>query len=196
MEAIMDIVDTEKRELRKKLLGMLLSLTKEEIKRRSGNVKDILSNLQIYRDAKTVMAFFPLKGEVDLLGMIRMALGIKRFCFPVMDAAIGKLRVFQVTDLERDFLPGPYGVMQPDVNRMMEVDVKDIDLVIVPGLAFDRKKNRLGRGRGFYDRFLRDLSPSVRTVGAGFDFQILESLPIHPSNDEKVGFVAGESSSF
>lgn len=185
-------ITSEKKELRQKLLAKLLSLTKEELKRRSQDVQDRLSSLPIYKKAKVIMAYFPLKGEADILGMIRKDLATKRFCFPVMDLEKKEIHPFEVKNLEEDFIRGPFGVMQPDTKRAKKLDTEEIDLVIVPALAFDRGKNRLGRGAGFYDRFLKRIKPPVIKVGIAFDFQILQELPIHSSVDEKVDMIVSE----
>lgn len=181
-----------KNELRDNLLRKLLSLTQEELKRRSEDVTTLLSSLSIYQKAKCIMGYYPLKGEVNILRMVWKALTTKRFCFPVMDTAAKTLKIFEVNDLEKDFKKGPYGVMQPDTQKAKEVNIRDIDLIITPGLAFDRQRNRLGRGAGFYDRFLKKINPPTHKVGVAFEFQILESLPIHPSFDEKVDIVVSE----
>lgn len=186
------VLNSEKKELRQKLLEKLLSLTKDELKRRSENVEKILSGLSIYKQAKVIMAYYPLKGEVDILGMIRKVLGTKRFCFPVVNLDTKRLVAFEVCNLDRDFIKGPFGIMQPDSRKTNEVDVGEIDMVIVPGLAFDLQRNRLGRGGGFYDRFLKKIKPPAKKVGIAFEFQILENLPVHLPLDEKVDIVASE----
>ena len=73
---------------------------------------------------------------------------------------------------------GTYGIAQPYLDPQKVLKLKDIDAVVVPGLAFDRSNNRLGRGAGYYDRFLSSLPETIATVGLAFDFQITESLPI------------------
>lgn len=170
-----------------------MSLTKSEIKRRSRNVEDTLSKLPLYQKAKVIMVYYPLNGEVDILRKIREDSGKKRFCFPVMDLEAKNLRIFEVADLEQDFVLGPHGVRQPDIERTREVDIKDIDMVIVPGLAFDRDKNRLGRGAGFYDRFLQNLVLPTKKVGIAFEFQILENIPANLSWDQKVDTIVSEN---
>ncbi|MDD4293986.1 MAG: 5-formyltetrahydrofolate cyclo-ligase [Candidatus Omnitrophica bacterium] len=184
---------TKKEILRKKLLAKLLLLTNQEIKRRSKYVEKILSELPIYRKAKCIMAFFPLKGEVNLLGMFRKD-KIKQFCFPVMDIAKKGLSVFKVSDIDSDFLAGPYGVMEPDKDKTEEIKLEQIDLIIVPGLAFDANRNRLGRGAGYYDRFLSHINRSTQTtIGVGYDFQLLEDLPTHSPFDLPVDIVVTET---
>ncbi len=187
------VASREKKEIRTELLKRLLSLTQEELKRRSRNVEHRLSDLPIYSQAKTVMAYYPLKGEVDILTLIRKDVESKQFCFPVMDLKAKSLRAFAVRDLDRDFVPGPFGVMEPDTRKAKEVDLREIDLVLVPGLGFDRQRNRLGRGGGFYDRFLKVIPSSVKKAGVAFEFQVREDLPIHPPLDQKVDVVVSEN---
>ncbi len=187
------VLEREKQGIRQKLLERLLSLTKNEIKRRSKNVEDRLSELPIYKQAKVIMVYYPLRGEVDILRKIRKDLGSKRFCFPVVDLKAKNLRIFEITNLDEDFCVGAWGVMQPDMEKTKEVDIKEIDVVIVPGLAFDRQRNRLGRGAGFYYRFLQDITPSTKKVGIAFEFQILENLPTNLSWDQKVDTVVSEN---
>jgi 5-formyltetrahydrofolate cyclo-ligase len=187
------VANREKKELREKLLKRLLSLTLAEIERRSNNVEKKLSSLPIYRDAKVIMAYYPLKGEVNILEMIRKDIGSKRFCFPVMDLKAKNLRIFEISQLDKDFISGPFGVKEPDTAKTREVDISKIDMVIVPALAFDHKLNRLGRGAGYYDRFLQKISPLTKKVGIAFEFQVLDNLPNNPLLDQKVDIVVSEN---
>ena len=187
------VISKEKKELRQKSLERLLSLTKDEIKRRSKNVESQLSNLSVYKEAKVIMAYYPLRGEVDVLELVRKDIGSKRFCFPVMDLKKKSLHIFEVADLDAEFVSGPFGIREPDTKKTKKVDAKEIDMVIVPGLAFDYDKNRLGRGVGFYDRFLEGLAPNIKKVAIAFKLQILQNLPVNLSWDQKVDLVVSEN---
>ena len=187
------VVNKGKNEIRKKLLQLLLCLTKEEIKRRSQNVENRLEDLPEYKKAKNVMVYYPLKGEVNILEMIRKAMRYKRFFFPVMELKSKNLRIFEVSNLDKDFILGPYGVREPDTKKTREAVMSEIDMVIVPGLGFDRQKNRLGRGAGFYDRFLKKITSPVTKVGIAFDLQILENLPVDLSFDQKIDILVSEN---
>jgi 5-formyltetrahydrofolate cyclo-ligase len=190
---MLSAVIESKQEIRTKLLEKLLSLTSKELKRRSLDVAKRLSSLPIYKKAKVIMVYCPLKGEVDILEMVRRDLGLKRFCFPVVDLKKKHLEVFEIKSLEEDFVPGPYCLREPDIKKSKKVDIKEIEMVVVPALAFDRHKNRLGRGKGYYDRFLKNLNPLCQKIGIAFEFQILDALPIHPSMDEKVDLIVSET---
>jgi len=86
---------------------------------------------------------------------------------------------------------GTYGIAQPHFDPQNIVELKDIDAVVVPGLAFDRSNNRLGRGAGYYDRFLSALPKTTTTVGLAFDFQLTESLPTEAHDMPLQQIIAG-----
>ncbi|MBN2484317.1 MAG: 5-formyltetrahydrofolate cyclo-ligase [Candidatus Omnitrophica bacterium] len=184
----------EKQSIRNQLLEQLLSLTLREVERRSKHVEQKIQRLSEYIRAQYVMAYYPLKGEVNLLGMLRKDLKRKIICFPVIQG--NKLKAYQVEDIDSDLVSGPLGVRQPDTARCQEVPLAELDLVIVPGIAFDKYRNRLGRGGGYYDRFLKELPDKAKTVGVAFDLQIIEDLPHTTAHDVKVDMLLTENDSF
>ncbi|OQX79861.1 MAG: 5-formyltetrahydrofolate cyclo-ligase [Candidatus Omnitrophica bacterium 4484_70.1] len=189
-------VDEEKESLRREILKKFSSFSDEELKRRSKNVERNLQNLLVYKEARCILAYYPLRKEVNILGILKEALEKKQVCFPVIDWEKEEIVPYQVKDLRRDFVRGRMGIKEPDISKTREVELERVDVVIVPGLAFDKRKNRLGRGKGFYDRFLKRLEEKTKKVGVIFDFQLLESLPFNFPQDEKVDLIVTESSSF
>jgi len=177
-----------KEDLRKEFLKKMQTLSVEEIKKRSRDIQKNLEKLELYQKAKRIMIYYPLKGEVDLLDMVRKAK--KDFCFPKIEKE--KLVPYQVKNLETDFEKGKFGIKEPIKEKCRRVNVEELDLVIVPGLVFDRERNRLGRGKGYYDRFLKELK-EVISIGVAFNFQIIDSLPYLSSHDEKVDILVSES---
>ena len=95
----------------------------------------------------------------------------------VADAATGAYVVKRVLSAA-DLRPGRFGVLEPGAECPV-VPFSALDLVLVPGIAFDRAGNRLGRGRGFYDRMLA-LSPDAVSCGVGFDGQVVARVPVEP----------------
>ncbi len=81
-------------------------------------------------------------------------------------------------DSLKDLTSGSYGILEPKLSKAKALDINAIDAVIVPGLAFDKSKHRLGRGAGYYDRFLSSLNDRTATIGIAFDFQITQRLPV------------------
>ena len=104
---------------------------------------------------------------------------------------LGKLIAVPVSGFRRTIRPciwdtrarlekGRYGILEPAQKRFC--GIKALDLVIVPGVAFDRRGNRLGRGKGYYDSFLQKLPNDTPSIGLAFDFQILPILPTTPTD--------------
>jgi 5-formyltetrahydrofolate cyclo-ligase len=80
-------------------------------------------------------------------------------------------------DSVQELVQGPYGIPGPHLDKTKAVHLDRVDAVIVPGLAFDKANNRLGRGAGYYDRFLPGLPKTSAKIGIAFDFQIVDRLP-------------------
>lgn len=118
-------------------------------------------------------SFAHLPGEPDLLPLLD-ELPELHWCFPRV-ASDGELHLHRVRGTA-DLRPGAFGILEPDA-RSPTLAAGEIDLVLCPGLGFDRHGTRLGRGRGFYDRFLARLRPQVPRIGVAFPCQLAERLP-------------------
>lgn len=188
VETMSDVISRAKQQLRKKFLHLMKSLSAQDLERRSSHVEDSLWELPCIRQARRIMVFYPLTGEPDLRRMMRKLLQDKKELFlPVIDEASSMLIPYPVTDIEH-LITGPYQTRQPVVSPGVTFGDANPEVVIVPGLAFTPEGGRLGRGKGYYDRFLSTLPENVPAVGVCFSFQLVDSLPMH-SSDKKVTFV-------
>ena len=160
-----------KAQIRSKILLRLKIQKEEDRNRKSKLIKDKLLRNKVFKKAKVVMFYVAFGGEVNTEEMIREAKKAgKLICVPVYrkDKETMQPAIFED---HAKLKKGPYGVLEPVTE--IYVLPEDLDLVIVPGLAFDKKGRRLGRGKGCYDRFLRTLSESSSSIGLAFDFQVL-----------------------
>jgi len=134
--------------------------------------------LEVFENASTVMLFMPLSDEVDLLPLALRCFQMgKTVCVPKVDWKRGDMEAKEVMSFDDHVMEvDEHGVRSPRDGRC--VLVSSIELVIVPGVAFDAMGNRLGRGGGFYDRFLKRLSPTAATIGLAFDQQIIDAVPV------------------
>jgi len=132
-----------------------------------------------------VMAYLPIRGEVDLSAGL--------YSYEEQGVEIVLPKVMGAGRIEPFFCPPPwqqhvqvasYGIREP-MGEARQVEPDSIELVLVPGLAFDREFYRLGYGGGYYDRFLPRLRPSALMIGAAFSFQVVESLP-HDAHDTRL----------
>jgi len=165
--------------IRKEILERLRRQSKEEKRLKSDAVKNRLFSSEMFKKARAVMFYVSKEEEVDTHRMIDEALRIgKRVAVPYYVSETSEIKAKEIRDQRLDLELGPYGIYQPREDASIgKIPIKEIDLVIVPGVAFDEKNNRLGRGKGCYDRFLRKLSPGTKTIGLCFDFQIVGNLP-------------------
>jgi 5-formyltetrahydrofolate cyclo-ligase len=168
----------EKGSLRKYYVELLKKQASSDRQAKSQLIADKLFELDVIQKAKTILFYASLPGEVDTFAMITKAFELKKhICLPLVVENQRKM-IPTLTKTLADLENGAYGIAQPRYDSSLEVDLKDIDAVIVPGLAFDKFNNRLGRGVGYYDRFLCRLPAETPTIGLAFDFQILERLPV------------------
>lgn len=153
-----------------------LKTQKEEDRdRKSRIIKNKLLRTQVFQKAKIVMCYIAFGGEVKTEEMIKTARRLgKIVAVPVCRKDRITLRPVKLEE-DAKLKRGPYGIYEPAAEGY--VRLKDLDLVIVPGVAFDKKGNRLGRGKGYYDRFLKRLTKNTFSLGVAFDFQILPYLP-------------------
>jgi 5-formyltetrahydrofolate cyclo-ligase len=128
--------------------------------------------------ARVVLAYFALPAEIDPLAAVwAMRRRGATIAYPRVEAP-GILGVYAVDD-ERDLVPGTFGLSHPG-ELATPVELHHIDVVIVPGMAFDERGRRLGYGGGYYDRLLPRLRPDCARVGVAFDEQILAEIPAEP----------------
>ena len=138
------------------------------------------------QSAHTILFFAPLPDELDVWPLLEKLLPGKKICaLPAFDGATQTYSARRVTTLETDIATGKFGVREPAAS-CAEIPLDQFDLVLVPGLAFDGRGHRLGRGRGFYDRVLA--AASGVKCGVAYDFQLLESIPAE-AHDEPVNFI-------
>jgi len=168
-------VGLTKEQIRSKILLRLKTQKEETRERKSKLILEKLLRQEEFIKAKVVMFYIAFNGEVNTTEMIKEAgrLG-KLVTVPVCTKNRLTLRP-AILGENTDFEKGPYGVYEPLVKRYIRLE--DLDLVIVPGVAFDKKGNRLGRSKGCYDRFLKKIPKDTTSIGLAFDFQILPAVP-------------------
>lgn len=138
------------------------------------------------KSARTILFFAPMLDELDVWLLMQKFLEAKKICaLPFFDSAKQHYSARRICDLENDVAVGKFGIREPNPN-CEEISLDKFDLVLVPGIAFDVDGNRLGRGRGFYDRILA--SASGVKCGVACDFQLVEKIPVEP-HDAKVNFI-------
>lgn len=140
-----------------------------------------IKTMDAFRTARTVGAYMPLADEADITPLLHESK--KTFYIPAFDETSG---IYRMARLTANLKKGRFGILEPAIPVF--AGENEMDLILVPGVAFDRTGRRLGRGAGFYDRLL----PRYRTWRAGicFDFQILDRIPDEPHDCLMNGLVS------
>ena len=184
-----------KKTLRKKVLEKRGSIPSSEKKRKDDLIKYNLFNFTGFKEAKTVLFYASFGAEVDTISMIEESLKMgKRVLVPKVDKERHRLRLYEIKDL-RELSPGYMGIPEPSLPDKRIRQIKDVDLAIIPGAAFDYSGNRLGYGAGYYDILLSgtEKSESTRTekvpfVALAYEEQLIDSIPSE-THDVKVGII-------
>ena len=144
---------------------------------RSTSICQRLISSRVFEDAMTVMLYMPMRSEVDVIGVALEAFRRgKTVCLPRVEPGRDTMSVVATRSFDNDEMhPDAAGVRSPRGGA--RVPEAAIDLVVVPGVAFDLNGGRLGRGGGFYDRFLSSLPTTTATIGICFDWQIVDVVP-------------------
>jgi 5-formyltetrahydrofolate cyclo-ligase len=165
-----------KEELRDELHRRIDRIPPHEMIERSVAIRDRLCEQVEYRRAEMVMIYLSMPKEVDTGGIaLQCWSDLKRVLAPKMAWEQRRMLPIEINSLTSDVCPGEIGIREPTGG--FPIPVGDIDLVIVPGLAFDESGNRLGRGRGLYERFLshRDFHGTI--CGLAFEEQMVPEVP-------------------
>lgn len=159
-----------KRKMRELLSQKRRILTQEMVRENSDKVVALVEQLPAFQTAKTVLIYYPTRNEIDVLSLIKKYKSTKTFLFPVVHRHGMTACPYEGNDKMHR---GKFNIPEPTTAPYEG----KIDLTIVPGLGFDTKGNRLGRGGGYYDRFISSTKSQSLLVGVGYDFQIVDIVP-------------------
>ena len=170
-----------KAQVRTTLLRRLQQQKEDDRRRCSAAIWRKVYRLEAFRRATRICCYVALPYEVQTWRMIEQMLSKgKRVAVPVVRPRTKRLWLSEIRDPAAELARGAFGVWEPLPSARRPVRVRDLDLVLVPGLAFDRRGRRLGHGHGYFDRFLARLPKTIPTVGLAFRFQLLDRLPVAP----------------
>ncbi|RLD56548.1 MAG: 5-formyltetrahydrofolate cyclo-ligase [Bacteroidetes bacterium] len=179
------MIDTEKKALRKKIKALKAEVSFEEKKLRSKNIFLKLEQNDFFINTKTVMLYWSMKDEVFTHDFVIKWASCKEIILPSVD---GDNLILKKFTGKEDLIAGDkYEILEPG-GKVFENE-NEIDLIVVPGVAFDKQNNRMGRGKAYYDKLLKTLK--AKKIGVCFDFQLLDNIP-HDKYDVKMDLVISE----
>lgn len=166
-------ISEEKQRLRKEIAWQKKQYPAEALACWSEQIICFLEQTELFRKAHAIACYHALPGEVQTADFLNRWYQKKQIALPVVQGNDLQLLPYQGKEAVRR---GPFGIWEPAFSPESTSIEKEIDLIIVPGVAFDRQLNRLGRGKGYYDRLLTTLQ--VPKIGIAYSFQLREQIPV------------------
>jgi len=170
----MAVVYMSKEKTRKEKLSERASLPEDLRETKSHEIRQKLSKLPEFIDAKSVFIYVSANNEVDTEPIImEMLKAGKRVLVPAIDAEKREIIASELLDFE-ELGRGMFGIMEPKKEFLRRTPTKKIDIAIIPGIAFDKNGNRIGYGHGYFDRFLKNVESPI--VALAYDFQLVPRI--------------------
>jgi 5-formyltetrahydrofolate cyclo-ligase len=179
----------EKSDIRKRIRDLNRAVPTDEKLRRSETVMRQVEQLPEFQRARVVLLYWSMADEVQTHAFVERWYRDKVLLLPCVDG--DDLRLRQYTGPQCMVAGEQFGIGEPTADTPEWTDLGAVDLIVVPGVAFDRHCNRMGRGRGFYDRLLKS-TPNAIKFGVAYDFQLLDEIPVEP-HDVKMDRVIVEN---
>lgn len=167
------------------------SISREEIMEKSAVIQKRVLELPIYQESKTIGLYASFNNEVSTSIIFDKALeNGKKVLFPYIRKVDRELAFLPARGLDELEL-GQFGIMTPPFGEGKDDYIRDIELLLIPGVSYDLKGGRIGYGGGFYDRTLYKLAKLPFIVAPAYEFQVLDELPVFP-HDIRVNAVVTE----
>tara|TARA_B100000315_G_scaffold210427_1_gene206691 strand:+ start:9507 stop:10106 length:600 start_codon:yes stop_codon:yes gene_type:complete len=171
---------TSKIFIREKIRKIRESLDESEIISKSGEVEKNYFKLTEAGKIKNLLIYMAGSKEVQTKNIINTCIKKNIAVYlPAVNALKGRISFFRVYDINNELEKGPFGIYQPKVNEPnLLKDENAIDLIVVPGLAFDKRGGRIGSGKGFYDKFLASVPSCKSIIALAFEYQIVDEITL------------------
>lgn len=181
-----------KNEIRKMVINTRNSMTKNQVLEKSSIIVKKLTASEEYIKSQTVFIYMDFKNEVMTSSLIKKMLDEgKRVVIPYTDTLNTVIIPVELHNIEEDLKVCSFGYLEPKKEKIVPVELKELDLIIVPGVAFDKNLNRIGFGKGYYDRILTTKRHDAKAVAIAYELQVLEEIP-YEEHDVKMDIIITE----
>lgn len=167
----------DKNSTRKEILHNRKSMQSDEVIAKSEQITQYLFESDFYKNSNCIMGYIDFRNEVKTEEIIKRSLSNnKDIIIPISVVETKELILSKLLDYDNELESGTYGILEPKKQFIRKSSPHSIDLVLIPGVAFDRRGYRIGYGAGYYDRFLNKIDDSVPKVALAFNLQIVSHV--------------------
>ncbi len=173
---------TDKASIRRDILSQRDSMSEEIRKDKDREIKERLLALSEFKASHKILLYASFRSEVDTFDLLKYCIAHgKVTVLPRVNQQNNELELYEIKDTE-ELVKGYFGIPEPNVSEAnisdRKMNVEHVDLIIVPGVAFDENCHRLGYGKGFYDKLLSEARGKI--IGLAYEEQIVELIPLKP----------------
>lgn len=162
-----------KNKLRQEIAELRSRLTEEEVASMSNQIQFNISTIDCFKKSKSIFTYVSYKNEVSTISIIKQNISKHIITVPyITNTSKHEMEPSLITDI-KDLTPKEYGILGP--THLSPYNLDNINIAIIPGVVFSRKGQRIGQGKGFYDKLLE--SRSIIKIGLAYSFQVLDSIP-------------------
>lgn len=184
----------EKKALRKETLTKRKNLDTAEKENMDEKILDRFFESKYYKEAKKIFIYISYDSEIDTIKIIDKAFKDgKKIYVPRTEFESRLMDAVEITSFD-NLIKSSYGILEPSINTPY-INPNELDLIVVPGVAFDRKGGRMGYGAGFYDRYFKKINKNnierITKIALAYDFQVLEEVPMS-AQDVPVDYIITE----
>ena len=155
----------------------LENFTEEELLEKYKSIEHKLFEFANFMEAQLAFLYTPVSHEIPTANIIKKALQIEKgIVLPVSTEAKNSINLYKITNYDKDLVEGSEGILEPDTSKCKKIALEDIDIAIIPGLAFDDKGGRIGFGNNFYTKLITKLPETCRKVSLAYEDQIVDQI--------------------
>lgn len=155
----------------------LEKFTKEELAQKHETIEQRLFEFANFMESQMVFLYTPVNGEISTENIIKKALQIeKQLVLPVLTTTKNVINLYKITSYNKDLVTGANDILEPDIKKCKKIPLEDIDIAIIPGLAFDDKGGRVGFGNDYYRRLISKLPETCRKISLAYEEQVVDQI--------------------
>ncbi len=151
--------------------------TREELAQKYEIIERRLFEFANFMESQMVFLYTPVNGEISTENIIKKALQIeKQLVLPALTTTKNVINLYKITNYNKDLVTGANDILEPDIKKCKKISLEDIDIAIIPGLAFDDKGGRVGFGNDYYRRLISKLPETCRKISLAYEEQVVDQI--------------------
>jgi len=155
----------------------LENFTKEDLAEKLKKIDHKLFGFANFMEAQLAFLYTPISNEIPTEGIIKKALQIEKgIALPVFTDAKNAINLYKINNFNKDLVTSANDILEPDIEKCKKISLEDVDIAIIPGLAFDDKGGRIGFGNNFYTKLITKLPETCRKVSLAYEEQIVDQI--------------------